>query len=275
MPELTENEVYSQQELEEQTPQEFLYSVAHAKHCALLLDFDGTLAPFRVDRFKARPWAGVTDILEQIRQEGRTRLALITGRPATEAAKQLGMKKHPEMWGLHGAEQLSTDGVIERDTLLASEEMALEGARDAVRTAQLGLLIEDKWNAVVIHWRGKSVRKMENVHAVRLLRDYAVGERMTLLEFDGGVELRAGRNKGDAVRKILAEMETDTPIAYLGDDATDEDAFRVLEGSGLGVLVRKQWRPSAASLMLRPPGELRGFLRGWLQAVRTPVDELS
>ena len=32
----------------------------------LLLDYDGTLAPFRVDRFQARPWAGVRELLRRI-----------------------------------------------------------------------------------------------------------------------------------------------------------------------------------------------------------------
>ena len=36
----------------------------------MLLDYDGTLAPFRVDRFQALPWAGVRDLLNQIQNQG-------------------------------------------------------------------------------------------------------------------------------------------------------------------------------------------------------------
>ena len=43
----------------------------------------------------------------------------------------------------------------------------------------------------------------------------------------------AVRNKGDAMRTILAEMDADAPVAYLGDDQSDEDAFRALQGRGL------------------------------------------
>ena len=91
---------------------------------------------------------------------------------------------------------------------------------------------------------------------------------MQLLRFDGGLELRAGRNKGNAVLQVLTELESDSPIAYLGDDRTDEDAFEALGDRGLGVLVRRQWVPSAAHLWLRPPTDLVNFLAAWLEALQ-------
>jgi trehalose 6-phosphate phosphatase len=63
-------------------------------------------------------------------------------------------------------------------------------------------------------------------------------------------------------------MEPDTPAAYLGDDATDERAFRAISGRGLSVLVRPSWRQTAAELWLRPPEELLDFLNRWLEALR-------
>ena len=84
-------------------------------------------------------------------------------------------------------------------------------------------------------------------------------------EFDGGIELRVpARDKGDGVRTILGEMENDAIVAYLGDDLTDEDAFRAIKGKGLGVLVRKKLRPTAADVWIRPPKELLEFLAEWL-----------
>ena len=77
---------------------------------ALLLDYDGTLAPFRVDRFKARPYAGVRELLTRIERQGGTRMAVVTGRPAREIGPLLGLEKMPEVWGLHGAERLHPNG---------------------------------------------------------------------------------------------------------------------------------------------------------------------
>ena len=53
----------------------------------LMLDYDGTLAPFRVDPSQARPYPGITEILDAIMQQGVTRLVLVSGRRATEVPK--------------------------------------------------------------------------------------------------------------------------------------------------------------------------------------------
>ena len=88
----------------------FFRAFAGAPTPLLLLDYDGTLAGFRVDRFKARPWAGVRELLTRIQRQGRTRMAVITGRPAGEIAPLLGLDPPLEVWGLHGAERLYPDG---------------------------------------------------------------------------------------------------------------------------------------------------------------------
>jgi len=78
----------------------------------------------------------------------------------------------------------------------------------------------------------------------------------------------ATRNKADAVRTILTEIDLEAPVAYLGDGQSDEDAFRAFHNRGLCVLVRPQWRETAANLWLRPPVQLLTFLRDWLAACR-------
>jgi trehalose-6-phosphatase len=88
-----------------------------------------------------------------------------------------------------------------------------------------------------------------------------------LLPFDGGLELRVpGKNKGDVVSVILAEAGENVAAAFLGDDQTDENAFRAIKGRGLSVLVRLEPRPTMADVWLRPPDELARFLRDWLIA---------
>ena len=70
-------------------------------------------------------------------------------------------------------------------------------------------------------------------------------------------------HKGDAVKQILAESPNDAVIAYLGDDLTDEDAFKALQGKGLSVLVRDTRRETLADCWLTPPHELLDFLHNW------------
>ncbi len=124
-----------------------------------------------------------------------------------------------------------------------------------------------------MHWRGLNADEIREVRGKVLSGWSSIAERacLRLEEFDGGVEMRmADPNKGDAVRTILTEMDVDdAPVAYLGDDESDEDAFRVLQNRGLCVLVRPQWRETAANLWLRPPLQLFTFLRDWLAACRS------
>jgi trehalose 6-phosphate phosphatase len=253
---------------------QFLRTVRAADRSVLLLDFDGTLAPFRINPATVQPWSGVTRLLDQIENQGRTRIAFITGRPAQDVASQLGVRFYPEIWGLHGAERMFPDGHIERQALLPLESAALTDARRAIASdgvmVECALRMEEKPNAVVVHWRGNSPLSIRSAQArlLALLSPFSGQTGLNLLQFDGGIELRAGRNKGDAVQALLADIPRNSPVAYLGDDATDEDAFRAIADRGLGVMVRREWRQTVAQVWLRPPVGLRRFLREWLSAVQ-------
>lgn len=242
------------------------------KRPLLLLDYDGTLAAFRVDRFQARPWAGVRELLGKIQQQGRTRLAIITGRPAEEIAPMLQLTPSLEVWGLHGAEWLSPDGRRELDAAPPATRAKLDALRAQLKRDSLGGLYEDKANAAVMHWRGYSPEKARAIErrTRELFEPLSQLEGLRLLNFDGGVELRTGRDKGGAVEAILREEPEDAPAAYLGDDLSDEAAFGAInrrKASHLSVLVRRKRRESAAELWLRPPEEVRGFFAAWIEAL--------
>ncbi len=249
----------------------FFREVAQARQSALLLDYDGTLAPFQRIRHEARPYPGVTALLREIMATGRTRVALITGRRAHEVVPLLGISPHPEVWGTHGLERLHCDGSHEMQPMDSYTLEALAAADEWLDSLKLHHLAEHKFGSLAVHWRGLTEDEVREIRSKVLLRWLSIADRacLTLEHFDGGIEMRmADRSKGDAVRAVLSEMDIDTPVAYLGDDQSDEDAFRVLRDRGLGVLVRPQWRETAANLWLRPPVQLIGFLRDWLAACR-------
>jgi trehalose-phosphatase len=126
-----------------------------------------------------------------------------------------------------------------------------------------------------MHWRGVSPRNAREVQCRtrELFEPAALVEGLQLLVFERGLELRAGRNKGDAVAVVLDEMKSSAaspfPAAYLGDDLTDEAAFRAINGAAgphLSALVRRRSRETEADVWLRPPEELRVFLEKWIEA---------
>jgi trehalose-phosphatase len=248
---------------------EFFRAFTGAARPLLLLDYDGTLSPFRVDRFQARPWAGVRELLTRIQNQGRTRMIVVTGRPAAEILPLLSVEPTPEIWGLHGAERLHADGGREFDELSPATRSTLETLPARLRSSSTGGLIEVKPNAVVMHWRGVSPARAKVIErrTRSLFEPLAQMDGLSLLEFEAGLELRGGRNKGEAVRTVLRETGEGTrhPTAFLGDDLTDEAAFRAIKGLGLGVLVRREWRDTCADVWLRPPRELREFLSRWLR----------
>ena len=249
---------------------DFFRCFTGAARPTLMLDYDGTLAPFRVDRFQARPWAGVSDLLNRIQNQGRTRLVVVSGRPTCEILPLLGVDPAPEIWGLHGAERLYADGRRELEQISPAIRAQLDALSAQLRHDATGGLIEEKANAIVMHWRGVApVRAKAIEKQTRALFEPAARmDGLNLLEFEAGLELRAGRDKGGAVAAILEETSSTGhhPAAYLGDDLTDESAFRAVKGHGLGVLVRRQPRSSAADVWLRPPQDLREFLIMWLSA---------
>lgn len=252
---------------------EFFSAFAGGVSPLLLLDYDGTLAPFRVDRFQARPFAGVRELLAAIQRQGRTQMTVITGRPASEIAPLLALDPLLEVWGLHGAERLYPDGLRELEQAAPAVQQTLDGLRETLKRDRLGGLFEDKANAVVMHWRGATCKEAEQIEkrTRALFEPLARLEGLNLLEFEAGLELRAGRNKGEAVDAILAEAGGPgaVPVAFLGDDLSDESAFRAvrrLGRLGLAALVRPGWRETEAEVWLRPPAELKAFFERWLQA---------
>lgn len=250
---------------------EFLTAVMRAERSLLLLDYDGTLAPFREERDRAFPYPHVARLLEEIVRCDHTRVVIISGRDASETIPLLGVTPTPEIWGLHGLQRRKPGESVETVHI---EQRYLDALSDAGRwlgCQHLQQSAEFKAGSIAVHWRGLIDWEADEVRGRVLAGWNLVAEHtgLELLEFDGGVEIRVpGVDKGDVVRFVLNEMEPGTPVAYLGDDATDEHAFRVIRGRGLTGLVRPHWRQTAAQLWLKPPEELVKFLKLWLEAVR-------
>lgn len=234
---------------------------------ALALDYDGTLAPFRIDRDSALPWPGVREAVQKILESHQTRVVLISGRRAEEVRDLLGVNPPPEIWGVHGRQRLFPDGRVKMAPLRGSDEDGLAEATAWLQAHDYLRFAECKPGSIAVHWRGLPAERVgvfgPDVHAA--FAPIAERSGMSLLEFDGGLELRPLEpNKGSAVLTLLGELPPGTPFAFLGDDTTDEDAFLALrDTSALTVLVRSDWRPTNAHLWIRPPDQLLSFLEEW------------
>jgi trehalose 6-phosphate phosphatase len=246
---------------------DFFSTLRTAQKRALMLDYDGTLAPFRTERDKAVPYPGAKELLQKIIAEERTRLIIISGRSAKNLDYLLGSDISPEIWGSHGYERLMPDG---KYILSDLPQGAQEGITEAVQWIEkegIGRVIEKKPASIAFHWRGMNQRDINRLRD-KIQKKWlsAAGNfGLILCEFDGGLELRpVGISKADSVESIIKEVRSNAVLAYLGDDLTDEEAFGALHGYGLSVLVRTTFRETAADIWLTPPKELLAFLEQWI-----------
>lgn len=249
----------------------FFNQVSTAKRRVLLLDYDGTVAPFSADRRQALPYPSIPELLRQIMLSCSTRLIVVSGRAAHEIPPLLGLNPAPEIWGAHGVERIHADGRHEQIEGTDEALQALAQAEAQLDREGLADCLEVKLAAVAVHWRGFTPSKVltTRTKAYRILEPLASQPDLVLAEFEEGVEIRLrAANKGNVLRTLLSELDGSVPVAYLGDDSTDEDAFHVLNGRGLTVLVRQRHRFTAAQMWLRPPAELVQFLKDWIRLCR-------
>jgi trehalose-phosphatase len=249
--------------------QAFWAALEAAPQAALLVDYDGTLAPFHIDPALARPYPRVPALLDRIGHLPDDRLLIVSGRALDDICPLLALDCAPEVWGSHGRERRLPDGRRSLVPLSEAAAAALVQMRDwADPVRGLGGRVEFKPGSVAFHWRGLAPGHQRTLRDEIEARFAALAPEGALdwHAFDGGVELRAaGCDKGSVVQQVLGELDEASCVAYLGDDHTDEDAFAALDGRGLRVLVRPKWRTTAADVWLRPPEGLRAFLTRWAE----------
>lgn len=250
---------------------EFWDAVRTARSRCLILDYDGTLAGFRVDRMRACPTEGVVDLLLQIRDRTDTHLAVMTGRPVAELLHLLGDLRIP-VSGSQGTEFRYADGSYQTHEPTAAQEERLRKAQHEASSVAPADRVERKITSVAVHTRGLPPDEARRVQG-EIGRAWSVdaGEYdLECREFSGGVELRLrGIDKGTALLALLRQRPEGTLCVYIGDDLTDEDAFRAIVGHGYGIRVGGAGTPTAARGRLADTAAVKEFLKGWLETTET------
>ena len=226
---------------------------------ALFLDFDGTLVELAEAPGAIAVPAGLLPLLDRLSERLEGRLAIVSGRAVDDLRRHLGACALV-LSGSHGAELHYSDG----RSIPVSAPPGLAEARESVRrfaAGGKGLLVEDKPAGVALHYRLAPERAEE---AGAFLEALAERSGLKLQRGKMVAELRpAGSDKGAALRRLMAEppFAGARPV-FVGDDLTDEDAFRAAASlGGEGVLVGPH-RPSAARWRLEGVAEVTAWLEG-------------
>ncbi|MEX2272729.1 MAG: trehalose-phosphatase [Vicinamibacterales bacterium] len=249
-------------------------AAARGRPVLVLLDFDGTLCEFQPEPGMVWLQGQRRAVLQQLIAHEHMSAGFVSGRRLADLRERVGLTG--EMWfaGLHGLEidgfgrHFVHERVDEARGLLGLLARALR-----TQTADLpGVLIEDKELSLAVH-----VRK---AHPDDKIKADAAFLRMALPHIDDRtLRLMPGSNvsellpnipwtKGDAVRWIHdAERDrrgVDPCVIYLGDDVTDEDAFKEV-GPGSSIMVGP--RPSLIETRLENPAAVEAFLSALVKTV--------
>ena len=253
-------------------PDEFWERARRAAHRLLAIDYDGTLAPLCDRPEEAVPLPGMLDVLRRLSRSRRTQVAVVSGRPLQDVA---GFIPIPELTfiGEHGWESRRPGGPLRREALPEEAAQALDRLDAALRREPWASAVERKRTALRLHARMLPFAEGTNArHVLRRLWRATASGVLALEPVNGGLEVRArGEDKGTAVRVLLGAMPQGTLAVYLGDDATDEDAFRALGGEGVTIRVGDSASPTAALHRLRDPRDVLAFLERWRDEVEEPA----
>lgn len=248
----------------------------------LLLDVDGTLAPIAPAPDRAEVPPETREVLRRLVARDGVVVALVSGRGARDAARLAGVSG---VWviGNHGFERQEPDGDVSPvEEVLPYGDAIANAARELalLESRVAGTFVENKRWTLSVHYR-----QVDPVSADAVIQESRrVAGRLGLRVSEGKkvVELRppVAVNKGTAsvaLAERLGGFGSGASVAYVGDDRTDEDAFRALRGrSSQVVTVRvlpteasapESQSETEAEFVVASTEELRRML-AWLAARR-------
>jgi len=226
-----------------------------------LSDFDGTLAPIVEDPAAAAPLDGVPESLRELRDADRVAVGLVSGRALADLRERSGVSG-VHFAGNHGLElqepadaadasasagEGGSEPEIEVHPTAESAADAIGAVAEdvAARVAEIdGVRVEDKRVTATVHYRGVDADAVPAVE--RAVRE-AVDDADAKLRITSGKKIFEIRpdvdwDKGAAVEwlrdRLVPEGENWLAV-YVGDDVTDEDAFRELD-DGVGIAVGRE-----------------------------------
>lgn len=227
---------------------------------AVFLDYDGTLAPIAPRPELAHLPEPTRAVLRRLAARGP--VALLSGRGREDVAALVGLEELTYA-GSHGFDVAGP--TLRREVGEGIPERIEEAAARLLQRVEgiAGVLVEPKRFSVAVHFRLADDADLPRLEAAV---DAVQAEIPELRKVPGKkiFELRPalGWDKGHALLWLLDALhgETDTVPLYLGDDVTDEDAFRAIQDRGIGILVAEEPRETAAAYSLRDTEEVLAFL---------------
>lgn len=236
---------------------------------AVFTDFDGTLVEIAETPDAVEISPGLTDQLDRAVRDLDHAFAVITGREIADIDRFLS-PLHLPVAGAHGAQRRRADGtLLEIDHELSATAEAIATDLQPLLQANPELLLEAKDGAVALHFR--QAPELEQACNVAMREAVAIHPDFTLVEGKMVIEARpAGFDKGSALRAFMQEepFVGRTPI-FIGDDITDEDAFRVAQELG-GIGIKLGSGETVARMRIADVASVHALLQGLAEIATRP-----
>jgi trehalose 6-phosphate phosphatase len=212
----------------------------------LLCDYDGTLTEFDPDPTVPRPSPRIAELLAQIAERDDLSFGIVSGRLIADLRTRTQLPSRVYFAGLHG---LEIEVGAER-----WQHPSLDAARHDVRQLYErlsalprripGMILEDKQASIAVHVRAVAPELQHEAIAAAdgCAAEWVATGKLRRLPGKCVVEFlpNIAAHKGDATRWIARHVEAKHKqpawVVFIGDDLTDEDAFRVIK-SGIGIVV--------------------------------------
>jgi trehalose 6-phosphate phosphatase len=233
------------------------------------LDFDGTLAPIVRRPDDAALPAATEPLLRALAARSDTHVALVSGRSLHDLRRRVGIDG-VYYAGNHGLE-IEGPGVA-RVHPDAEAAVARLGRMARLLEQRLGdrpgVIVEDKGLTLSVHYRmvdddGDAARVRADVHAVCAgARGLRLTEGKKVVEVRPDVDWHKGRALR-FLRETLVPPGSGAPTLFIGDDRTDEDAFREVGDDGCAIVVGDSPpADTAATAALASVAAVADFLAG-------------
>ncbi len=245
------------------------------KELAVFLDYDGTLTHIAEQPSLASLSQDMRAIISAL--AGRCTVAVISGRDRADVENLVALD-NVIYAGNHGFDIAAPQHVSRNKVAVRREEGAEFAEKLALAAADLerelagvtGVLMETKKASIAVHYRqaAPQARKETPLVVARILERHPE-LRLTHGKMVCEIQPRVDWDKGRAVLFLLEALGLDgahvVPV-YVGDDVTDEDAFRALKGRGIGIFVGNDGdggfdeKTTSADYIIRDPGEVGRLL---------------
>lgn len=232
---------------------------------SLFLDFDGTLVPLQQEPTGAWLGASMRETLSRIAAIKRITTTIISGRSVPDLLLRIGVEGLIYA-GNHG---LDICGRQLRFTEPAAAQQREDLKRFSDRLAAslstiAGTLVEHKGLTITVHYRRAAIRDIAGIESTVRAMVAPAAASMVVRTGKCAFEIlpRTDWNKGAAALWINRKLDRGNVLSiYLGDDTTDEDAFRALS-DGITVKIGDSTATSAR-YCLADPSEVHEFLK-WM-----------